>query len=77
METKIRSSCPVMPYRSYVDTRRADIVANILICLTHQTNYLLDQQTRSLEGAFLAEGGLRERMTRARLKARRQQGGPP
>ena len=38
-----------------------------LICLIHQTNYLLDQQLRQLERAFLAEGGLRERMTRARL----------
>jgi four helix bundle suffix protein len=46
------------------------VVANILICLIHQTNYLLDQQLRQLEKAFLAEGGLRERMTRARLSAR-------
>ena len=34
------------------------------------TNYLLDQQLRALEQAFLQEGGLRERMTRARLAAR-------
>ena len=34
------------------------------------TNYLLDQQLRALEQAFLQEGGLRERMTRARLFAR-------
>jgi four helix bundle suffix protein len=45
-------------------------VANILICLIHQTNYLLDQQLRQLEKAFLKEGGLRERMTRARLSER-------
>jgi four helix bundle suffix protein len=38
--------------------------------LIHQTNYLLDQQLRQLEKAFLAEGGRRERMTRARLLAR-------
>jgi four helix bundle suffix protein len=57
-------------YRSYVDTRPAHIVANILICLIHQTNYLLDQQIRRLEKDFLKEGGLRERMTRARLAAR-------
>jgi four helix bundle suffix protein len=57
-------------YRSYVDTRPAQIVANILICLIHQTNYLLDQQIRRLEQDFLKEGGLRERMTRARLAAR-------
>jgi four helix bundle suffix protein len=57
-------------YRSYVETRPAQIVANILICLIHQTNYLLDQQIRRLEQDFLKEGGLRERMTRARLAAR-------
>jgi four helix bundle suffix protein len=57
-------------YRTYIETRPAPIVANILICLIHQTNYLLDQQLRALEKAFLAEGGLRERMTRARLSSR-------
>jgi four helix bundle suffix protein len=53
-----------------VDTRPPEIVANIALCLIHQANYLLDQQLRQLEKAFLSEGGLRERMTRARLAAR-------
>ena len=57
-------------YRTYIETRPAPVVANILICLIHQTNYLLDQQLRQLEKAFLEEGGLRERMTRARLRSR-------
>jgi four helix bundle suffix protein len=57
-------------YETYIETRPAQVVANILICLIHQTNYLLDQQLRQLEKAFLEEGGLRERMTRARLAAR-------
>ncbi len=60
-------------YRTYVETRPPEVVANIIICLIHQTNYLLDQQIRQLEQAFLKEGGLRERMTRARLAARAQQ----
>src|SRR5947208_17075360 len=46
------------------------------ICLIHQTNYLLDQQLRQLEKAFLQEGGLRERMTRARLAERARQNQP-
>lgn len=62
-------------YRTYVETRPAEVVANIAICLIHQTNYLLDQQIRALEKAFLAEGGLRERMTKARLQARDRQRG--
>ena len=61
-------------YGPFFETRPPEIVANILICLIHQTNYLLDRQLRALEKAFLAEGGLRERMTRARLDARRKPG---
>jgi four helix bundle suffix protein len=60
-------------YREFCETRPAEVVANIAICLIHQTNYLLDQQIRRLEQDFLKEGGLRERMTRARLQARDQQ----
>jgi four helix bundle suffix protein len=57
-------------YRAYIESRSAEVVANLLICLIHQTNYLLDQLLRQLEQAFLAKGGLRERMTRARLSSR-------
>jgi len=57
-------------YATYIETRPPEVVANILICLIHQTNYLLDQQLRQLEKTFLEEGGLRERMTRARLSRR-------
>jgi four helix bundle suffix protein len=46
------------------------VVTNILICLVHQANYLLDQLLRKLEKAFVQEGGVRERMTRARLAGR-------
>ena len=60
-------------YKAYFDTRPPEVAANILICLIHQTNYLLDQQLRQLETAFLQEDGLRERMTRARLAERARQ----
>lgn len=60
-------------YRAFVETRPAEVVANIAICLIHQANYLLDQQVRRLEQDFLKEGGQRERMTRARLQVREQQ----
>ena len=60
-------------YREFVETRPAGVVANIAICLIHQANYLLDQQLKRLEKDFLKDGGLRERMTRARLQARDQQ----
>lgn len=55
-------------YRTYVETRPGEVVANIAICLVYQTCYLLDQQIRKLEQEFLKEGGLSERMYRARKK---------
>jgi four helix bundle suffix protein len=57
-------------YRKFVETRPPEIVANIALCLIHQTNYLIDQQLRRLEKDFVEQGGLRERMTRARLQYR-------
>lgn len=57
-------------FRPFIDSRPGHIVANIVICLIHQTNYLLDQQRRRLERDFIREGGLRERMSRVRLAAR-------
>lgn len=59
-------------YKPFLETRPPEIVANIIICLIHQANYLLDRQLKQLEAAFLKEGGLRERMTRARLDARKK-----
>lgn len=53
-------------FREFVETRPGEVVANIALCLIHQANYLLDRQIRELEIAFLKEGGLRERMARAR-----------
>ncbi len=37
------------------------------------TSYLLDHQLRRLQQDFLKDGGLRERMTRARLSQRASQ----
>lgn len=57
-------------YREFVETRPPEVIANIALCLIHQTNYLLDQQIRRLEKDFVQHGGLRERMTRVRLAYR-------
>lgn len=59
-------------YKPFIETRSPEVVANIIICLIHQANYLLDRQLKQLEAVFLEEGGLRERMTRARLDARKK-----
>jgi len=60
-------------YRPFIETRPAETLANIAICLIHQANYLLDQQIRRLEKDFVEKGGLRERMTKARLDHRQRQ----
>jgi four helix bundle suffix protein len=52
------------------------ICANVIIGLIRVTSYLLDRQIRHLEQAFVREGGLRERMTRARLAHRNQPSQP-
>ncbi len=62
-------------FREFTESRPAEVVANIAICLIHQATYLLDRQIKRLARDFLKEGGLRERMTRARLAARDKQRG--
>jgi len=57
-------------YRTYVESDDPEVVGNVMICLCTQECYLLDQQIRHLEQEFLKEGGIRERMTRARREAR-------
>lgn len=59
-------------YRSYIENSPPEVAANTIICLIHQTNYLLDQQLRQLEKAFLEEGGFTERLYQARSMTRRR-----
>ena len=62
-------------YRSYVETRSPETSANVVLCLIHQANYLIDMQLKRLEGEFVQHGGLSERMTAARLEQRRREKG--
>jgi four helix bundle suffix protein len=59
-------------FRRGVENPDPAVSANVIIGLIRVTSYLLDRQLRSLEQAFLKEGGLRERMTRARLEERKR-----
>jgi four helix bundle suffix protein len=58
------------PWLTHVD---AAVVANALICLIHQTNYLLDRQIAGLEREFIEGGGYSERLYAARLENRQNQ----
>lgn len=59
-----------MTYKTYFENSSPEVATNSLICLIHQTNYLLDQQLRSLEKDFLKEGGFTERLHRTRSEMR-------
>lgn len=57
-------------YRSLVEHASPEISANTIRHLILQACFLLDRQIGRLERDFVQEGGIRERMTTARLKAR-------
>jgi four helix bundle suffix protein len=64
-----------VPYAPWLGSADPVVVANTLICLIHQANYLLDRQLRGLEQQFIREGGYSERLHVARLEARAGQRG--
>ena len=65
-----RSDRSYETYKTYIEAS-AEIAANTLVCLIHQTNYLLDQQLRRLESDFLQEGGFTEKLYRLRRERRK------
>lgn len=59
-------------FRKGIENPDPVVAANVIIGLIQVASYLLGRQLRQLEKAFVEEGGLRERMTRARLEGRRK-----
>jgi four helix bundle suffix protein len=57
-------------YRDAIEHESSEISANTLRHITLQAIFLLDRQIQRLEQDFLKEGGIRERMTKARLENR-------
>lgn len=55
-------------YKFYIHSPAS--AANSMICLTNQTNALLDQKIRWLEEKFIKEGGFRENLFKKRIKFR-------
>jgi four helix bundle suffix protein len=60
-------------YSRWLDDADPAVVANTVICLIHQANYLLDQQIAGLEREFVQEGGYTEKLAAARLAERQRQ----
>ncbi len=72
---KIRNLCycrnrSYMTYKTYIEDSPPGVAANTLVCLIHQTNFLLDQQLRQLEKQFLEQGGFTEKLYHAKKRAR-------
>jgi four helix bundle suffix protein len=57
-------------YKKGIEHKDPEIVANVIIGLIQVTCYLLTRQIAYLEEDFLKNGGIKERMTKARLSAR-------
>ncbi|HKS35739.1 MAG TPA: four helix bundle suffix domain-containing protein [Verrucomicrobiae bacterium] len=64
-------------HTQWLDHQDPAVRANALICLIHQTNYLLDQQIASLEKQFVEEGGYSEQLAAARLAERQRRKDQP
>ena len=62
-------------YSRWLDATDPAVVANAVLCLIHQANYLLDQQIAGLERDFIHEGGYSEQLAASRLEERQRQGG--
>jgi len=57
-------------YSEWLEKDDPFVRANALICLIHQTNYLLDRQIAALEKQFVEERGYSERLAAQRLQHR-------
>jgi four helix bundle suffix protein len=65
---------PNATYQTYIkaiENENPEICANSMICLIKIATYLLAKQIQKLEKEFLENGGLRERMTKARIESRK------
>jgi restriction system protein len=59
-------------YSRWLDHKDPAVVANAIICLIHQANYLLDQQISGLERQFVEGGGYSEQLAAARIEKRKK-----
>lgn len=72
---ELNKSVPTPTYETFkkaIEHESPEICANTMITLIKIATYLLKQQLKQLEAAFVQEGGLRERMTKARIEERKK-----
>ncbi len=59
-------------YRTFIESRNDEVIANMAIVLIRQACELLRRQLKSAADRFTEEGGFREKMFRARLESRKK-----
>ena len=59
-------------YREAIEKRTDETIANIAIILIRQTDYLIKKYFEFIKQDFLENGGIKEEMTRERLKWRNE-----
>lgn len=59
-------------FRKGIENSNLEISLNVIVALIKVTQFLLSKQIKSLEKDFCENGGLRERMTKARLLSRQR-----
>jgi restriction system protein len=60
-------------YAPWLEHVNPAVIANALLCLIHQANYLLDQQISALERQFVKGGGYSEQLAALRVAERQRQ----
>lgn len=60
-------------FKKGIESPDPEVSANVMIGLINITSFLLAKQLKTLEKEFLQEGGLRERMSQARIDVKRKQ----
>jgi len=72
-----KASNRIEAYAGWLSHSDSGVVANAIICLIHQANYLLDRQIAGLERQFIEEGGYSERLGAARIEHRDREKSQP
>ncbi len=62
-------------FKKAIEHPNPEISVNVLIGLIKINSYLLSRQIKKLEEEFVKQGGLRERMTKARINYRKKDNG--
>lgn len=60
-------------FKKAIENENPEICANAMIGLIKVASYLLSKQITQLERAFMNEGGIRERMAKARVASKSNQ----